>query len=338
MMESGVMRSHMRTVLGLAIASALYSADAAAEQWRNVRHSCNGTTLNVSAQLVDIPWGQSWEAACTRKSGDGIGFGITRTADRCVKNAGMWGEWRVPNHPSCASKLEWGEVKTSCTQASVETVSSKLFNIPSGQDWKRACDATSASGAVSSKGASGKPARCVVTATGVFGEWDKQGVAACAPKAANWETPKKDGCFGPDRQVYTARLRDIPAGQDWVSYCRTTDGPNGWGKPSRCAKDALSTGVWGQWYSKTEGCSAPLKWGSFKDNGCVRAMKTPDANAGGISGEGFRSYSAALYNAGGDWVEACRKARVSATALDGTRINVPYATACVLANADDALS
>ncbi len=327
----------LKAQTGLAIAVlALTPSAALADRWDNIRSSCSGRTLKVSAQLMDIHWGQSWEAACARKSGRGVGFGITRKADRCINNAGMWGEWDLRNHPRCVPKYEWGEVKESCSGDGVQTVSAKLFNIPSGENWEKACRNFNAAGAVSAKGVSGRPHRCITTAAGIYGEWDKKDVAACTRKI-RWDPLKKDGCFGPNRQVYSARLWDIPAGEDWVETCRATNGPNGLGKPSRCAKDALSTGVWGQWYTN-ERCAKPLEWGTFKDNGCVRDMKTPDANAGGISGEGFRSYSAVLYNAGGDWLEACRKARVRGRAHDGRILDTSAPTACVLADADDALS
>ena len=84
-------------VLGLVVAAAASPA-AHADRWANVHSSCQGSTLKVSAHLMDIRG--SWEDACARKAG-GVGFGITRRADKCINNNGMWGEWYLKNHASC---------------------------------------------------------------------------------------------------------------------------------------------------------------------------------------------------------------------------------------------
>ncbi|MCB9383801.1 MAG: hypothetical protein H6509_04235 [Bryobacterales bacterium] len=77
-------------VLGLA------ASRAQAERWDNIRTSCQGTTLRVSAQLMDIQG--SWEAACGRqRSGPLPGLG----KPRCVNNFGMWGEWDVADSQTC---------------------------------------------------------------------------------------------------------------------------------------------------------------------------------------------------------------------------------------------
>ena len=228
-MTSNILRSIAITgaVLALAIPSAV------AERWANVRDSCSGRTLNVSAQLMDIPWGASWEAACAKKSGRGVGFGITRKADRCINNAGMWGEWSLPNHPQCTPKYEWGEIKETCTGNGVQTVSAKLFNIPFGESWEDACNSMNAAGGVRQKGVTGRPDRCVTVAAGVYGEWDKHDVAACVPKL-EWGTFKDEGCArdaegvagsaaglkAEGYRVWSSVLWGING--DWMDACRTT--------------------------------------------------------------------------------------------------------------------
>ena len=242
---------------------AMTAPSAMAERWDKVRKSCNGRTLNVSAQLMDIPWGASWEAACAKKSGHGVGFGITRKADRCINNAGMWGEWSLPNHSSCTPKYEWGEIREFCTGNGVQTVSAKLFNVPFGESWEDACNAMNAAGGVSQKGVTGKPDRCVTVAAGVYGEWDIENVAACVPK---------------------------------------------------------------------------LEWGTFKNEGCARDAEGVAAAGTGNTAEGYRVWSSVLWGINGDWMDACRTAPVKATLPNGQMVDMPYPTACTVAEADEALS
>ena len=315
-------------LLVMALAAA---APAHADRWANVKASCQGTTLKVSAHLQDIRG--SWEAACARKSGQGVGYGITQRADKCVNNNGMWGEWYLRNHASCRADrgTSWTNVHETCTGPTTSRVSALLKDVKGS--WEAACAAKPADKAIAALGVSGPADKCVKN-NGMWGEWYKTGVTHCGPK---FEPARQAGCFGPNRQVYSARLGGNLGNQDWIAACKQTDGPGSLGKPNRCAKDALATGVWGEWYS-AEACVKPLAWGSFKDNGCVSAMKNPDADAGGITSEGMRSYTAVLWNTGGDWLEACRQAPAKVKLNDGSVAPFPYPTACVIANANDALS
>lgn len=76
------------------------------------------TTREWSGILWDIPWGQSWEIACATTAG--VIGGRTRTPDRCVTMANMWGVWYVPD-TTCGAPLSpspppppvqprWGEI------------------------------------------------------------------------------------------------------------------------------------------------------------------------------------------------------------------------------------
>ena len=318
-------------VLALAAVALGAAAPAHAERWAKVRTACQGTTLKVSAQLMDIRG--SWEAACARHPGRGVGHGVNRPADRCVKNNGMWGEWDLRNHPNCRADrgTTWANVHETCTGPTTSRVSARLVGIQGS--WEAACAVKPADRAIAAYGVSGPADKCVKN-NGMWGEWYRSDATHCGPR---FEDPRQAGCFGPNRQVYSARLIGNLGGQDWIATCRRTDGPGPLGRPDRCVTDTPPTGVWGEWTTQ-EACGKPLAWGRFKDNGCVRDMKAPDADAGGISVDGMRSYSAVLWNAGGDWLEACRLAPANVALRDGSAASFPYPTACVMATATDALS
>jgi hypothetical protein len=239
--------------------------------------------------------------------------------------------------------LWWKDVSHSCLRPGVGQVSAKLEGIPWGQSWENACNG-SAAPALNRFGASGRPDRCEKDApwnTGIWGKWTVRDDPRCPdPNRLRWTDWKRAGCFGPNRQVYSARLM---GSRDWEGDCAVTDtsevsGREGWGTPDRCVKDAIPTGIWGEWYREGEACRVPLTWGTFRDNGCVKDMGTPDGNAGGVSLQGKRSYSAVLYNVGGDWTEACRfaPAVVAGPGVRG-RAEFEHPTACVVADADRAV-
>ncbi len=245
-----------------------------------------------------------------------------------------------------SAALRWTGVRHACTGPNQGEVTARLDGIPWAQSWEDTCE-----GRISGQkppdlnqhGASGQPKSCRKDplSTGIWGKWTVANDKAC-PATARWEDPKywkKAGCFGPDKQVYSARLLDS---RNWEADCGKTDiskvaGKEDWGVPDRCAKDALATGIWGEWY-RDEACAVPLKWGSFRDNGCVADMESADANAGGISLEGKRSYSSVLWNAGGDWGEACKFAPAAVVDAAGQAIaDFEHPTACVVADADRAM-
>lgn len=238
--------------------------------------------------------------------------------------------------------LWWKDVKHRCIGTGKGEVSARLEGIPWGQSWENTCNGRLAQKPppMTKFGASGRPlCRKDALNTGIWGIWTVNNDTRC-PSQLKWIDWKKAGCFGPNAQVYSARLW---GSRNWEHDCAETDtrsvsGKENWGKPDRCVKDALHTGIWGEWYRKQEACSVPLAWGAFKDNGCVKDMKTPDANAGGISLQGKRSYSSVLWNAGGDWLEACRFAPAMVKNESGRAVGrFQYPTACVLADANRAL-
>ncbi|MCB9383800.1 MAG: hypothetical protein H6509_04230 [Bryobacterales bacterium] len=335
-------------------------------EWGDVGHRCSAPNQGVvSAKLYNVPAGASWEAACNGESASGAAAnrGASGRPARCVTTVtGIFGEWDLPNDAACAPKspsprslasngggasttgYTWGDVQQRCTGNNQATVSAKLYGIPYGHSWEDACSAESASGAAAAKGADGLPARCIPTATGIFGEWDVDGKSECAASKLEWSGLKEAGCMSPDKQVYSARLWNIPPGRDWVESCQTTDGPAkpyaaaagesaSFGTPDRCVKDALSTGVWGEWYAEGRACSKKLEWGSFKNNGCVKDMKQTAALPTGFDYKSKRAYSAVLYNIGGDWMDACRFAPAE---VRGS--SFLYPTACTIEDADAGMS
>jgi hypothetical protein len=226
----------------------------------------------------------------------------------------------------------------------VGEVTARLDGIPWGQSWEDTCNGNIAGQKppnLNQFGATGQPDRCEKDAlsTGIWGKWTVNNDVACAPDL-RWEGWKKAGCFGPNRQVYSARLMNS---KDWEADCKKTDtsdvtGKSGWGTPDRCVKDALPTGIWGEWYTH-EQCQVPLTWGTFGNNGCVKDMDHPDVSAGGVLFEGKRSYSSVLWNAGGEWTEACKFAPATVLDADGKPIaEFEHPTGCVVADADRVIS
>lgn len=335
------LRRHTVPAAALTILGLVAAAPAAGAQlrWGNQGTRCEGTRRVDYARLWGLTWGTDWVGICKRTRGSGLDPRSNgKVPSTCLQKAdsSVWAEWRYTNHPSCqggaTERLHWDDVGHRCEGAH-RVEYARLWGLRPGTDWKGICEQTRADGV--SRLSNGKvPSRCVDKGgLGTWGEWQYSNHPTCG---ARFEAAKKAGCFGPDRQVYSARLTGDLAGRTWEEACESTPGPDGLGKPNRCVKDALKTGIWGEWYSR-ERCAVPLEWGSLKDNGCVKDLKTPDANAGGISLEGYRSYSAVLWNAGGDWLEACRFAPIRKKTAGGKLVAMPFPTACVVADADDGL-
>ncbi len=70
-----------------------------ATNWGAFRtEQCSATGLRqYSAILWNIPWGWSWERACSTTPGRPAGI-PPRTPDRCINTGfNMWGQWDVPD-------------------------------------------------------------------------------------------------------------------------------------------------------------------------------------------------------------------------------------------------
>jgi hypothetical protein len=141
--------------------------------------------------------------------------------------------------------------------------------------------------------------------------------------AANWGKFQKQ-CVGDGVAKYSAVLQGIPPGQSWERACAASAATiNGQrhARPTNCVN--RRTAMWGEFVVPDRSCARPkeqLRWGSFKDNGCV----TIDGR-----GIGMRSYSSVLWGIppGQSWEATC--ARTGAT-VAGHQFSHP--TACVKAD------
>lgn len=265
--------------------------------------------------------------------------GRIRSINACLVAAALWSL-----SATAIAELKWIDVRHACTATGVGEVTARLDGIPWPQSWEDTCENKIRGQSppnMNQYGATGQPRRCEKDAfsTGIWGKWTVTNDARC-PSPLRWEGWKKAGCFGPNKQVYSARLM---GSKDWEKDCAATNtagvaGKTDWGTPDRCAKDAVPTGIWGEWY-RDEACEVPLVWGNFQNNGCVKDMETANVNAGGISFEGKRSYSSVLWNAGGHWEEACKFAPATVLEPGGAVIaEFEHPSACVIADADRAMS
>lgn len=73
-------------------------------------------THKYSAILWNIPWGQSWEAACASTPGPAGTAVAGRLPDKCVTLLNEWGEWYLPD-PHCPRTCPAGcyEANVACT-------------------------------------------------------------------------------------------------------------------------------------------------------------------------------------------------------------------------------
>lgn len=136
-------------------------------------------STTYSARLWDIPASQSWEDACQAKAVT-LPDGTTKKPTRCINQGtgGMWGEWDVGGSKNCLPT--WGEVKQECLATGKVKYSSRLWSIPEGYSWEKACSETPA---ILPDGTSAIPTRCVNTGTtGMWGEWEKDTNSQTCPK------------------------------------------------------------------------------------------------------------------------------------------------------------
>lgn len=198
-------------------------------RWDKQHWSCTGKgdQKRVSAQLMDIPRGASWEKTCAaQRTGP---YGISKAPDQCINNAGMWGVWYVSSPADCAPKLHWAGEARECTSGWKSTVSARLWGIRPGASWEERCAATDASGPVSSRfGVSGKPDRCAKGALneGMWGEWDVEDDGNCP-----------DGRFARyPLEVFNKSAKDVWATVMWVNDGKIVTNTPGWIKAGGHAK------------------------------------------------------------------------------------------------------
>lgn len=129
-------------------------------------------------------------------------------------------------------------------------------------------------------------------------------------------------CVDIDRAVYEARLWNIRG--SWERACARKGARiegRWYPRPSRCVKKR--GGMYGQFYVRSRVCRANLRWGSWKNNGCMIEPKL----------RGFRSYSSVLWGIpkGVSWERTCARMPVR---LKGRYFQQPQV--CVKTDLSDA--
>lgn len=160
----------MSRALGLLALGLLFTAtNAMAEgpRWGDFkRDNCKANVTNVrqySAILWDIPFGQSWEAACAATEAVVKGQNIEQkftTPTRC-KNAGghMWGEFDVSDPKDCpnfTAPKDDGCQERENYSGKFRRYSSQMFDVPEGMDPLQSCKKST----VDVNGAMMQPGNC----------------------------------------------------------------------------------------------------------------------------------------------------------------------------------
>jgi microsomal dipeptidase-like Zn-dependent dipeptidase len=210
-----------------------------------------------------------------------------------------------------AAAPRWGEVKEDhCTSTTTRQHSARLWDIPWGYSWERACRETpnTIDGHFFAS-----PHRCEnVASTSMWGEWDVPD-ASCRP---TWGSFQRDACRVKGVRQYSSILWNIPDGYPWEAACAET-GATVAGKtfssPSRCVNNGLN--MWGQFDVEDPTCNP--SWGELKDDGCVGLRQ--------------RRYSAVLWGVlpGDSWEAACAQ---TPNTVAGRYFAQPSACVNMLAN------
>lgn len=341
--KSHLLRGRALATTALSFALLAFAVPANAKlSWGDVGTECRGTQRVDYARLYGLSWPQDgdWIATCNATRAAGINARSNgKYPSICRQGAAnaIWAEWRYSNHKSCKTSLVWTDVKESCTGDEVQTVSAKLDGIPWGKSWEDYCNATDAGGDVSLKGVSGKPDRCISTATGVYGEWDKQNVAQCAAHH-EWGAFKDEGCVsdlsgatasgtgvtGEGYRAWSSVLWGIQG--DWMEACRIEPVhvtlPNGqrvdMDYPTACAiaeaDEALSWVAGAVLGAGTAFIASPTGPYAIAASGAAISVATQGV------GEGLKAIDTGLNVWGIVWVE-------DPTCGDVNRDNFPQATA-----------
>lgn len=311
--------------------------------WGNVGTECRGTQRVDYARLYGLRWPQDgdWVGTCRRTKASNVSSRSNgKVPSNCRQGAAnaIWAEWKYTNHASCRRSLVWNGIRERCNGNRIQTVSAKLDGLRPGASWEDACNSTDASGGVSAKGVSGKPDRCITTATGIFGEWDKNNVGQCAANH-EWGSFKDEGCVkdasgiaasatgftGEGFRAWSSVLWGIQG--DWMAACRVepvnTILPNGSrlraDHPLACtvaeADDALSWVAGAVIGAGTAFITAP--GGALAIAAAGAAMSVGSQ----AIGEGLRAIDTGLNVWGVFWVEDSSCGVVDRSTLDGPAPN-----------------
>lgn len=180
---------------------------------------------------------------------------------------------------------------TDCAGYGTRLWIARLWNIPSGYDWTKACQE---SPIVINGVRFETPDECDDQgfAGGMIGKWYVSSADDdhCMP---HWGSLGDDGCVDFGKHRWWARLWDIASGVDWYKMCATTpmeiDGTT-YNSPDICDDQAWYGGEIGIWLVDDDACKG--SWGDFKDNGCSDTL-------------GRREWSSKLFDIIGSWEDAC---------------------------------
>ena len=136
------------------------------------RDACVKTGVRqYSARLWDIP-GKDWAAACRTSPVTIGGRGVPATRCKNLRAGGMWGEFEVPDAtcPHWGKELgKSGTVRAECVAVGVRKHYARLWDVPPGVDWLKACQSEPQ---VVAGQATPRPSSCVWKGPlGMWGEW-----------------------------------------------------------------------------------------------------------------------------------------------------------------------
>jgi hypothetical protein len=246
--------------IGLFLSILIAAPIARAEQWREPwkKNHCTGNgTRQYSSQLMDIPFGKSWEQACAGMSAT-INGRTFAAPSRCVNNAGMWGEFDQVPDPDCGAK--WGDFSSNACSGGTRTYWARLWNIVG--DWDAACRMTPATVGGTRFA---RPTRCINKGVaGMFGEFDVSD-ASCN---AFWGPIEAGSCVAVGQRKYTST---IMRARNWIADCRQTPltvAGVSFATPTECRN--CPTHAWGEFIVSDPKCTprfgAPVRQGCDANN------------------------------------------------------------------------
>lgn len=242
----------------------------------------------------------------------------------------------------------WGKWKRDhCSKPGYRQYSSVLEHIPFGHSWEVTCRATPVNKQKGIRGLPhdpklGRPARCKNSGM-MWGEIDIRDRSCDIKRSApqmKWGAFKKDHCTQPGKRQWSSVLHGIPGNMSWKEACSASErapftpgsypkglidrltitkgeNPNS-SRPDRC-KEAkalgISTSVWGEFDIDDKSCKidySQLKWGSWKDNGCVHVNLSLSAEGTPAGPKDLRQYASVLWGIppGYSWESACENMEV----------------------------
>jgi hypothetical protein len=148
------------------------------------------------------------------------------------------------------------------------------------------------------------------------------GLGVVHPASADNWGPFARRCVDIDRAVYSAVLWNIRGSWERACALKGARIEGRWyPRPTRCVKRGGH--MWGEFYVRSGACHGNLRWGSWKNNGCLLQPNL----------RGFRSYSSVLWGIppGVSWERTCANTPVR---IAGRSFRHPHV--CVKSDLSDA--